>query len=64
MKDERKQRTRHLDVRLFKARDMHLAGDIKLEWCSTEDMIADLMTKPIQGATFKRLTDILAGNHE
>ena len=58
MKGGRKshQRTKHLDVRLFYASDLDKAGDIALEWIPTTDMIADLMTKPLQGQTFKHLT--------
>ena len=63
MKNERRanQRTRHLDVRLFCPRDLELAGDISLVWCPTEDMIADLMTKPVQGALFQKLVTLLTG---
>ena len=63
MKNERRanQRTRHLDVRLFYPRDLELAGDISLVWCPTEDMIADLMTKPVQGALFQKLVTLLTG---
>ena len=63
MKNERRanQRTRHLDVRLFYPRDLELAGDISLVWCPTEDMIADLMTKPVQGALFQKLVKLRSG---
>lgn len=56
------QRTKHLDVRFFYARDLEAEGDIKLEWLSTKHMVADLLTKPLQGALFTTLTDKLMGN--
>jgi hypothetical protein len=64
MMNERRanQRTRHLDVRLFYPQDLVLAKEITLKWIATLDMIADLMTKPVQGASFTRLTNLLTGN--
>jgi hypothetical protein len=66
IKNERRanQRTRHLDVRLFYPRDLEIAGHIQLVWCPTDIMIADLMTKPLQGALFRRLTAALTGNED
>jgi hypothetical protein len=32
-----------------------MAGDIKLEYCITEDMIADVFTKIVAGSQGKRL---------
>jgi hypothetical protein len=63
VKNERRshQRTRHLDVRLFYPRDLILSGDIQVLWCKSEDMLADLMTKPLQGALFQKLTSKLTG---
>ena len=56
MRDECKtsQRTKHLDVRLFWAHDVLIDDTIDIIWCKTEDMIADLMTKPLLGTLFKR----------
>lgn len=56
------QRTKHLDVRYFYARDLEQEGAIMLKWIPTADMIADLMTKPVTGALFKELTAKLMGN--
>jgi len=55
------QRTRHLSARLFHARDLDLDETIVLQYMPTEDMIADLMTKPLQGALFTKLTARLMG---
>ena len=56
------QRTKHLDVRYFYARELEADGDICLEWLSTKHMIADIMTKPLQGSLFTTLTKQLTGN--
>jgi hypothetical protein len=55
------QRTKHLDVRYFYARDLELEGSIKMEWLPTKHMIADLLTKPLQGALFIALNKQLMG---
>ena len=36
-------------------------GDIKLKYCPTEHMLADIFTKPLQGKLFFRLRDIILG---
>ncbi len=35
--------------------------EIKNEWCPTKDMVADFMTKPLQGSHFRRLRDLIMG---
>ncbi len=32
-----------------------------MEWCPTKDMLADYMTKPLQGANFKKFRDLIMG---
>lgn len=56
------QRTKHLYVRCFYARDLEAAEDIKMMLLSTKHMIADVLTKPLQGALFTHLTEQLMGN--
>ena len=36
-------------------------GEVRTEWCPTEDMVADFMTKPLQGSTFVRFRDLIMG---
>jgi hypothetical protein len=35
--------------------------EIEIEWCPTKDMVADFMTKPLQGSHFRRLRDLIMG---
>ena len=35
------------------------AGEVKIEYKATGDMIADILTKPLQGSLFCRLRDLL-----
>ena len=54
-------RTRHINIRFFFAKDHEERGLIKLEYCPTENMLADFFTKPLQGALFTRLRNSLLG---
>ena len=56
------QRTKHLDVRYFYARELQQDGEIEVTWTPTGEMIADVMTKALQGKTFIYLSNLLTGN--
>jgi len=56
-----KHRTRHLNVRHFFARDREKLGDIVLIYKPTNEMIADIMTKPVTGMLFNKLSKELVG---
>ena len=47
-------RSKHLNVRYFYIKDCLDKGYLKLEYCHTDDMIADLMTKPLNGMKFRK----------
>lgn len=49
------ERTRHVDIRYFFLHDRQQKGDVKLIYKRTEDMTADILTKPLQGDLFRRL---------
>ena len=50
-------RTRHMNIRYFFFTDRIHAGDLRVEYCPTDDMIADFFTKPLQGGKFVRFRD-------
>ena len=52
-------RTRHIAIRYFFISDRIASGEIKVEYLNTTDMIADILTKPLQGALFRRLCSLL-----
>ena len=52
-------RTKHIAVRFFFIKDRIDQGDIALEYLPTAHMLADILTKPLQGEHFRRLRDIL-----
>ena len=45
-------RNRHIDVRYFFLKDREERGEIKIEYLSTINMVADTLTKPLQGKLF------------
>jgi hypothetical protein len=51
-------RTRHLDIRYFFITDRVANKELTIEYCPTEEMIADFFTKPLQGSLFRRLRDV------
>jgi len=52
-------RTRHIDIRYFTVTDRITRGEMRVEYCPTSDMLADLFTKPLQGSLFRRLRDLV-----
>jgi hypothetical protein len=54
-------RTKHINIRYFFITDRINKGDVSLKWCPTGDMIGDYMTKPLQGALFRKFRDQIMG---
>ena len=54
-------RTRHISIRYFFVTEKKAKGELTIEWCPTADMIADFMTKPLQGVLFRKFRDIVLG---
>ena len=52
---ESAERTRHIAIRFFWLKDRVDAGELAIVYCPTADMVADLLTKPLQGEAFRRL---------
>jgi len=47
-------RTKHIDVRLHYVRDRIQAKDLTLQWCPTQLMVADTLTKQLSKPVFQR----------
>ena len=52
-------RTRHMNVRYFWTKERVDSGDIEIVYTPTDDMIADILTKPLQGDKFRILRQFL-----
>ena len=53
------QRTRAINVRYFFITDQVLRGNAVIEYCPTDNMAGDFMTKPLQGARFTKWRNII-----
>jgi len=47
-------RTRHFNIKYFYVTDLIQRGEIQIEYCPTNDMLADYMTKPLTGVKFNQ----------
>ena len=45
-------RTKHIDVRYYFIKDKINSKELTVQWCSTDEMIADYNTKPLSGEKF------------
>ena len=57
-----RQRSKHIDIRYHFMRSVLEQGKIDLKYCPTEDMVADLFTKPPTKFKLKRFRSFLFGN--
>ena len=56
-------RTRHMNIRYFYITDRVKKGDLAIKYCPTGEMIADFLTKPLQGSKFINFRKAIL-NHE
>ena len=59
-----KVRTKHLRARLMLLREKIVQNEIEVQYINTKEMIADILTKPLQGEQFHMLAWALLGNME
>ena len=56
------QKSRHIHIRHFWITDRLRSDRIRLQYCPTDTMLADFLTKPLQGALFVRFRKVLLGH--
>lgn len=56
-----RQRCKHIDIKYHFIRETVSSGKISLEYCPTDNMIADLMTKPATKLQLKKFAQYLFG---
>jgi len=54
--------SKHIDIRYHFLQDQVGKNMIKLEYCRSEDQIADILTKPLKIDSFIKLRDLLVGH--
>ena len=52
-------RTRHLNIRYYFLSDRIANGELRVEFCPTDEMVADYFTKPLQGEKFRKFRKII-----
>ena len=52
-------RTKHIDICHHFVRERVVSNEIRVIYCCTEDMVADIMTKGLPKPTFEKLRDLL-----
>ena len=52
-------RTKHIDIRFHKIRELIVTGDIVLEKVHTLENVADMLTKPVTATKFKHCLDLV-----
>jgi hypothetical protein len=57
-------RTKHVNIRYFFVTDMIKKNRMSVEWCPTDQMVADFWTKPNQGSAFIRNRDLIMGKEK
>jgi histone deacetylase 1/2 len=54
-----KSRSKHIDIKKYFMREKVESQEISLTYCSTQDMIADIFTKPLQRILFKKFKTMM-----
>ena len=57
------ERTRHIHIRYLWVKERVDTGEVRVEYLRSEDMYANVLTKPLQGAQFQREMYALTGWH-
>jgi hypothetical protein len=52
-------RGKHMDVRYHFCWEKMASGDIEVQYCATENMLADVLTKPLVGARHSKLCNAI-----
>lgn len=47
--------TKHFNIKLYFLREVQNEGEIQLKYCSTEEQVADIFTKPLSLGKFENL---------
>jgi len=52
-------RSKHIDIRFHKIRELIAEKEVVIEYCPTEEQIADIFTKPLKTESFYKLKKML-----
>jgi hypothetical protein len=54
-------RNKHMDVRYYLCREKVESEDVEVQYCATESMLADVLTKPLVSARHNKLCNAIMG---
>ena len=54
-------RMRHMDIRFFFINDLVSKGVVSIQHCGTQEILADVFTKPLQGKLFSKFRAAVLG---
>ena len=55
---------RHINICYYFVTDREKKGECEIEWIARENMVADYLTKGLQGGEFRRFRDVIMGSAE
>ena len=55
-------RSKHIDVKYYFLRDLNNEGTVELQYCRSEDQLADIFTKPLRSFPFQKLRRLMGIN--
>ena len=55
-------RSKHIDVKYYFLRDLNNEGTVELQYCRSEDQLADIFTKPLRSLPFQKLRRLMGIN--
>ena len=58
-KSSSSKRTRHFNIKYFYITDLIHRKELRIEYCPTDEMLADYMTKPLVGPPFEKMRALL-----
>src|SRR5665647_73390 len=58
------QRTKHIDLRYHFVREAVADKKVRLEWCTTREQLADVLTKALPPSLYTRIRDVLVFTRE
>ena len=61
-KESSGKRTRHFDIKFFYITDLIKRKEMEVQFCPTDEMVADYMTKPLVGSKFNKFRKAIMDN--
>ena len=52
-------RSKHIDIRFHKIRELVAEKEVMIEYCPTEEQVTDIFTKPLKAELFYKLKKML-----